>query len=532
MEKNGSFYPTGEHQKVREKKRHLIWQLDALGEAAMRGMEPKLYRKFIFGYIDRGGSRIDSIYWDFMLSGDFYAMYESAILPRRKGPPFDRWIEAGFDMMGELTAGAKKRGLESVLVHRIAEVDIADGGADYREKAGHPEWTVKGSWYDDWLRENGRPAVGLLNIASPEVQRRKLAVLEELLRKYPFDGLEIDLCRHTPFLPRGKEWENRAALTEFMASLRRMLDGLETEIGHPFLLSIRTGESPDGIKRDGVDAEEMLSRNIIDSITAGGRSFSPDLEGYRALIDRYGGNQQLYPTIDYHHATDGYACPPIEVWRGMCADCYARGADAIKLFNWWTCSEEQRRTVAEEGNMPELLDFAPNAQDQAVCELGDREFLKTADKTHVAERRGGYPWSNGYSNTNCDAPLPMNILEEGDIRIFVSEETVNCQTAEFSVLTSRSEGADLQVYLNGRRLKLLTVEDGYRDGTIPPEGEDWASGYRPDRRPATVRLRRFLFSADGAMLNGVNRIRFETDRPLRVEKCELAVRYAETGGRI
>jgi len=529
MEKNGVFYPSEAHLRLREKNRRLIFQMDALGEAEMRGMDPVLYEEFIFGYLDQRECKIDSVYWDFMLSGDFYAMYESTILPRREGAPFDRWIQTGFDMMGVLTAGAKKRGVENILVHRIAEVDIDTPGADYAEKKKHPEWTVGGSWYEDWLRENNRPPVGLLNIAHPEVQKRKLLILEECLRKYPFDGLEIDLCRHTPFLPIGREWDNRGALTEFLAALRRMLDRLENELGRPMLLSIRTGESPEGVRRDGVDVETLLDRNILDSITAGGRAFYPDLEGYRAMINGYGGHQQLYTTIDYHHASDGYACPPIEVWRGVCADSYARGADAVKLFNWWTSPAEKRREIAERGEIPSLLDYAPNAQDQAIEELGDQDFLQKASKTHIAERRGGYPWSNGYSNTNAEAPLPMELLSGGELSVYVSDrrEDIKDGTVTLMILCSEADKVEPEAFLNRKPLPLFNKEENVSDRTVPPRGVDWASGYRPDRGESVVKLKRFWYEVEpDSLLTGWNRVRLAVNKPIRLEKCEISVKYS------
>ena len=521
------FQPTQAHLAARRRKRRVLLQLDALGEAEMRGMEPAAYREYLFGYADTGHTQIDGIYWDCMFSGDFYAMYESRLLPRREMKIFAPWLSRGFDLFGEVTRGGRERGLENILVHRISEVDLGFDELGYAEKRAHPEWLIPAEWYTKWLYRQEERGIGLLNLANPEVRARKLAILEELLRKYEWDGLEIDLCRHTPFLPAGREWENRAAVTEFMSDLRHMLDRLERENGHPYLLSVRTGESEEICRADGVDLETWLALGLLDSITAGGRSFSPDIEGLKALIDRFGGDVQLYATIDYHHATDGYALPPIEVWRGVVSALLARGADGIKLFNWSTATDGQRGRIAAEYGIPSLLDRAPSDADTAMRELGDRAAVDTLDRTFVAERRGGYPWSNGNSNTNRHAPLPTDIDGAAEVRIYVSGETEG-RDVTLTVLVSEAEGAHIAAELNGHALPRTREENGVRDNTLPPRGQDWASGYRPDRMKSPVPCRRLTCEVPPtALRGGWNTVRVTADRPARLEKAEIHIQFVQ-----
>ncbi len=518
-----AFTPSAARLEARRRKRRVLLQLDALGEGEMRGMEPEAYLKFLFGYPDEEKTQIDGIYWDFMFAGDFYAMYDSRILPRRTMKILEPWLESGFDMMGELTRGAKCRGLENILVHRISEVDIGLDELDYAAKRAHPDWQLDSAWYAEYLKRQGESGLGLLNLANPEVRAYKAAVLSELLEKYDWDGLEIDLCRHTPFLPHGAEWENRGALTDFMRTMRGVLDRLEKQNGHPYLLSVRTGETPEICKADGVDLETWLGENLIDSVTAGGRSFSPDIEGMRRLLDRSDG-VQLYATLDFHHAADGYVLPPAEVWRGVCASWYARGVDGVKLFNWWTSPEALRRKLAEDCKIPSLLDFAPNHSDEMMREFGDRERVLSGDRTFVAERRGGYPWADGLSNRNVHAPLPLDVDRSAHVPLHAAGE-LDGRCAGLTVLLSEADGAALSVSLNGRELCVRSEEEGLLDATIPPRGVDWASGYRPDRRRAEVRVRRLVFAVDAALIRqGFNDVKIGADRPVRLEKLELSVR--------
>lgn len=519
------FTPSSARLAARKKKRRLIWQLDALGEHEMRGMEPDAYLKFIFGYLDEENAPVDAIYWDFMLAGDFYAMYDSKLLPRRRMKMFGPWLQSGFDMMGELTRGAKKRGVESILVHRISEVDIGLDELDYAQKRAHPDWQLDSVWYAEHMKHYGDPALGLLNLSNPEVRAHKVRVLTELLEKYDWDGLEIDLCRHTPFLPRGREWESRRALTGFMAELRSVLDRLEKENGHPYLLSVRTGETPEICKHDGVDIETWLEADLIDSVTAGGRSLSPDVEGMRRLLSRSDG-VQLYATIDFHHASDGYALPPVEVWRGVCASLYARGIDGVKLFNWWTSPEALRRRIAKEAHLPTLLDYPPNHADEAMRELGDPSFVRSADRTFVVERRGGYPWADGLSNRNVHAQLPLDVNPSVSVTLHAAGALAG-RRITLGVLVSEADGAALTVSLNGQSLELLSEETGFLDSTIPPRGSDWTSGYRPDRMRAAVNVRRLVYAVGSGLNEGFQTVSVASDRPMRLEKTELYVTAAD-----
>ena len=56
--------------------------------------------------------------------------------------------------------------------------------------------------------------------------------------------------------------------------------------------------------------------------------------------------------------------------------------------------------------------IAPLTHQQAFREAGDPETMKGKNKFFAVERRGGYPWADGFFNRNDDAPLPL-MLEAG-----------------------------------------------------------------------------------------------------------------------
>src|ERR1035437_4455164 len=71
------------------------------------------------------------------------------------------------------------------MLHMVA---LENGHGPYTDALyrAHPEWRL--------------PAGGL-NYAVPEVRAHRLAMMEGLLRRYPFTGLEMDFLRGPPFFP-------------------------------------------------------------------------------------------------------------------------------------------------------------------------------------------------------------------------------------------------------------------------------------------------------------------------------------------
>lgn len=68
---------------------------------------------------------------------------------------------------------------------------------------------------------------------------------------------------------------------------------------------------------DGLDIETWVHENLVDVLALGVRSFDVDIAAFRRLT--VGTHVKLYPSIDDHHASDGYATAPLEIYRGVAA---------------------------------------------------------------------------------------------------------------------------------------------------------------------------------------------------------------------
>ena len=289
----------------------------------------------------------------------------------------------------------------------------------------HPDWLTAGEW-----------AQPLWNFAVPGVRDYKVAICREIVEGYNFDGLEIDFARGPIQTQPGHQWEQREHITEFLRRVRQETLEVEQKRGRPVLLAARIPDNLIGCHFDGLDVETWVRGHLVDFLVLGVRSYELAIDQFRTII----GDKpiQIFGTLDDHHCTDGYSWPPIEVWRGVVANWWRQGVDAIQTFNWGVAPPEvaQRLKVKTHGAYFDGTRMIPVYQ-QAYGELGDPEKLKYLDKHFVVQRRGGGgsgganvdEWQTprfSYQNTNMLGQLPMPLdnsgLVDALIRLRISDD--------------------------------------------------------------------------------------------------------------
>lgn len=386
---------------LRRRKRRIVVQQDVywvmlkyakMHPAATPPFAP--FRDVAFSYVDEPGSQIDAIWWD--IGGNASGAIPGSKVAPWLGPSLvDHWQREGIDWVGELVQETRRRNLEVFWNHRISEVEILPEGGLGKEpdplKTRHPDWVVPTTW---WRH-------GMWNLASPGLREHKVALLREVTECYDLDGLQIDFARHVPCLPVGRQWEHREHATEFIRMVRTMLLDVAKRRGRPLLLAARVPQTLDGCHADGFDVKTWAAQHLVDVLTLGSRSMDVDVEGMRAAV---GPDVQLQPCFDDHHATDGYRYAPIEFLRGVFANHFQRGADSVVTFNWALGRPELAEKIGGE--------IAPLSHQAAFKEVGDARTMAGKDKLFAVERRGGYPWAEGFFNRNDTAPLPQSLSRE------------------------------------------------------------------------------------------------------------------------
>lgn len=513
------FELSDQHRRAVDRQRRIVVQYDAYSAL---GIDFEKWIDYRFAYADEQGSQIDSLWWDIGPLGP-------AVYPRPANhPKVESWRKLGIDWVGRLVEATRKRGLEVFWNHRVSEVDLnPDGhgaawkGQPHPFKKKHPDWVLK-TWWPH----------GLWNYAVPELRQFKVDLLRQLAESYDLDGFQLDFARHVPCLPPGRQWELRHHVTQFVCMVRTMLLDVAKRRGRPILLAARVPRNLEGCRIDGFDVEAWAKQNLVDILTLGTRSVDVDIAAYRRVTA--GSHIKLQPCLDDHHATDGYQYPPIEFFRGVFANWWQQGADSVVTFNWSNAPAEMCEAV---GTRP-----GPASQRQAYHEIGNPATLAQRDKVFVVERRGGYPWAEGYLNHNDTALLPVTLNEDGTptaLTVRISDDLPALahqlkQVTLRAILFRASETGELRVRLGGAALQLLHRDPEWKDPQIfsprPQPASGGAGDYKVNPRQKLLCLD---FAVDPRQLRvGENRVDLNLvmgktpERRVVLEKLEVHVGYA------
>jgi hypothetical protein len=468
---------SAEHAEAVARPRRIIDQCDAMDVLRLLDTDLATWLAFAFNHADTPGSQVDTICWDVGLSEDTYAIYDSRILPRLQFPRLQTYWDQGLDWVGALVQGCHERGLEAFWNARLSEVDMpqpwlercghTDPARQNPVKTAHPDWVLPCWW---WL--------GLWNLASPGLRAHKVAVLRELVTRYDLDGIQLDFARHMPCLPLGRQWRLRRHATAFVRQVREMLQEVSELKGKPILLAARIPENLPGCRADGLDVEHWVEARLLDIMVLGSRTTTVDLASYRTLTA--GTGIRLCPTFDRHHTTDGYYDAPIEYLRGVYANWWRQGADSVATFNWPCASAEAHAKLG----LPDWVN--PGQYTTAILEVGSHDTLRGKDMVFTVERRGGYPWSDGYHNRNDDRPLPCPLANHGAptvLPLYVFEDLA-ATTASIRgitlrlVLWSAFLTDEIEVRLNGQALRCTARDPECKDGQIYSDKPQLTAGAR------------------------------------------------------
>ena len=387
----------------------MVVNFDAIhGDLNFANIPPRDLVKLSFTFADDPESQIDSIWWNW--GEGHQAPYPSKVMPLYDQEGYRKWVEEGVDIMRIFLEATKERGLEAFYSYRVngSDNDLVVT-REIPMKQRHPEWLLAGPWAPDrkifW------------DFRNQEIRDYKLSILREVVENYDFDGIEIDFARGPITLPLGQQWKYRHHLTDFMSRVRRLTLQAAEQRGRPILLAARLPASIEGCRIDGIDIETWTSRQLLDIIALGCRSYEGDVAAYRRITA--GTPIKLLGGSDEHHTSDGYDWPPIEVLRGVFANWWQQGVDGIYCFNWTYAMKEDAARIDA------LLHDSRMApvHRRLYREIGDPERLHRKDKTFVVQRRGGggsgAPGTVGWEtprfflNTNMLAQLPAALDDQG-----------------------------------------------------------------------------------------------------------------------
>ncbi|MEN9573097.1 MAG: hypothetical protein RL514_952 [Verrucomicrobiota bacterium] len=244
------------------------------------------------------------------------------------------FFDAGVDPYAIMLAEAKRRGREALLTFRMND-DHGDDFLRTQFQVDHPEWRLGTQRY------RGK---GALDFGRDEVRDYIFRLLEEAVRRYDSDGLELDFNRFPTFFKDGTTDERVAKMNALVERVRAMLDAVGRERGHRLLLSVRppsnygrTPPTPATARQLGCDVPAWVQRGWVDFVAvseflhergdlpiAQWKQAIPSVPIYGGIeCTKVGGQKNLSPD-DYRHAA---------------TQLLKASADGIYLFNFFTSRE-------------------------------------------------------------------------------------------------------------------------------------------------------------------------------------------------
>ena len=240
-----------------------------------------------------------------------------------------RFFEADVDPFAVMLAEAGKRGKEALLSFRVND---AHGNDFLRTRF----WTE---------HPDCRLGKGALDFGKSEVTEYVFRLIEEAVRRYDADGLELDFNRFPTFFQGGSTEERVATINALVERVRGVLDEVGRERGRRLVLGVRLpsnyGRTPPTLETSraiGCDPTVWVKNGWVDFVTVSEFLFNrddlpirpwkdviTDVPVYGGIECTTGGKRELYLTA--------------EQYRRTARRLRSEGADGVYLFNFFTTRE-------------------------------------------------------------------------------------------------------------------------------------------------------------------------------------------------
>ena len=254
---------------------------------------------------------------------------------RQRFKNLQAFFDAGADPYAILLAEAKRRGCEALLTFRMND-DHGDDFLRTQFMLDHPDWRLGGDRYQ------GRDA---LDFGRDEVRDHTARLIEEAVRRYDCDGIELDFNRFPRFFKDGATDERVAKMNSLVERVRNMLDAVGRERGRRLVLGVRvpsnfgsTPPTPDTALQLGCDVPGWARTGWIDYVAVSEFLFErgdlPIGQWRQAIpaIPVYGGIECTRGSGQKNLSADEY--------RKVAAQLLKQGAEGVYLFNFFTSREE------------------------------------------------------------------------------------------------------------------------------------------------------------------------------------------------
>ena len=322
-------------------------------------------------------------------------------------------------------------------------IDLCGIAMQIIKKAGVPLYlSVRASDNHGWpgmgtefLDQNSLPNNGRPDYSQLCVQTYFLNYIEELLRNYDPDGIEIDWLRAMPVVPDEK-LTDYSIINDYMCRVRKVISFFGKK------LTVRVFATIEKNLANGMDVCRWIADGSIDSFTAENfyipTNFEIPIGQWRQEIAKVNVNDnpyELYCGSDWAVSCglpfSHYMTPALI--RGFVTSCMERGADDVYLFNLVDVSSETTVMLDEQTN--------------ALTDCVEARFAAVADPNNDTRR---YVYLSG-----CDKRYPLAIPagESKTVTIYTGNPGM-----EYRIYICSKDNNPYKVLLNGKSMSALQDE--------------------------------------------------------------------------
>ncbi len=342
------------------------------------------------------------------------------------------FIKAGNDPVQIAVDAAKETGLEPFISYRMNDHHYL-----HQEKAFiHPSFWRNNPQF--WIGEGDRH----FSYKNPEVRQYYYSLLEELTSKYDISGIELDFMRTPKYFHPDDVEQGREIMTEFVGSIRKMLDSYGHQRGKRLKLCVRVPHTVSWAKSIGLEVGLWDELGLIDMVNVSSYFINTpdfDVEGYKQWVKQSPLYAEMHFIIDKGEIYNGFSNnvsrkTTKEMYRALASNYLDRGMDGISFFN----IDYTRHHFFNEPRRLHLKDGQPPIS--AFKGITDINQLAKFDKHYFA----------GPNYTS----LPMTNTMELNMYVGDKNPSTDFKHSILRIKTQRPcQGFEFQVKLNGTELE-------------------------------------------------------------------------------
>ena len=197
------------------------------------------------------------------------------------------------------------------------------------------------------------------NYARDEVRQRFLGRIDEVLRRYDVDGLELDFCRNFPFFKRFQGFRHIDTMNRFMEDAREIVVRHRERKGMAIKLMCRVASSLDAGAEQGLDAEHWIREGLVDIVAISSMGhWQLENDVARAAAAAKSSGALIYvgsSVVPPASPQEGYESGQPTIRRAIALNAYRQGAAGVHLFNY-DYAHERALPLApdDESDLPEV----------------------------------------------------------------------------------------------------------------------------------------------------------------------------------